>query len=318
MTRIGLPVSLKENENRRVIVPTDICNLIDPSRIVIEKGYGLNLGISDEEYLNEGCIVTDREEVLSQKIICDPKIGDAEYLKDLLPGTTIFGWVHAVQNRDITDTIVENKITAYAWEDMFKDGRHVFWRNNELAGEAAIMHAFISHGIMPYNSKVAVLGRGNVARGAMKILTMLGAEIVQYDKNTEELFRKELGNYDVVVNAILWDVKRTDHIIYKDDLKRMKPSAMIIDISCDRNGGIETSIPTTIEDPIYVVDGIVHYVVDHTPSLFYKTFSFDLSSFIWKYFNELLSGEVSDELNNAKIIEEGRILDKRIIDFQKR
>jgi N5-(carboxyethyl)ornithine synthase len=74
---------------------------------------------------------------------------------------------------------------------------------------------------------------------------MLGAEVVQYDRKTESMLRDEIGEYDVIVNCILWDVQRTDHIIYESDLARMKKNSMIIDVSCDRNGGIETSIPTT-------------------------------------------------------------------------
>ena len=114
---------------------------------------------------------------------------------------------------------------------MYHLNRHTFWRNNEIAGEAAVMHAYLLHGIFPYNTKVAVLGRGNSARGAVKTLNYMGADITVYDRRTEELFREELPKYDVVVNAILWDTSRKDHIIYKEDLKRMKRGAMIIDIS---------------------------------------------------------------------------------------
>ena len=71
-------------------------------------------------------------------------------------------------------------------------GRHLFWRNNELAGEAAVMHAFQGFGRMPYETKTAVLGCGNTARGAIKVLNMLGAEVMQYDRRSEALFQEEL------------------------------------------------------------------------------------------------------------------------------
>ena len=93
----------------------------------------------------------------------------------------------------------------------------------------------------------------------------------------------------MIINAILWDTTRKDHIIYRSDLKRMKRGSIIIDISCDRNGGIETSVPTTIENPIYVVDGVAHYVVDHTPSLFYKTTSGSLSEVFVQYIDNLIN-----------------------------
>ena len=141
---------------------------------------------------------------------------------------------------------------------------------------------------------------------------------MQYNRKQEELLRQEIGNYDVVVNCILWDVTRADHVIYRDDLKRMKKNAMIIDVSCDRNGGIETCIPTTIENPTYVIDGVLHYAVDHTPSFFYKTFSYNNSRVIAPYLIQLMSGKTGDVLRDCLIIEEGRIIDPEIIKHQGR
>lgn len=314
---IGLPISHKENEKRRALIPKDIDKISNKECLWIEESYGEILGYSDKDYESKGVNIASRSEVLSKEIICDPKVGDADYLTEL-HNQTIFGWVHAVQNRDITDKIISRNLTVYAWENMYDRGRHVFWRNNEIAGEAAIIHAYLSNGIFPYNTKAAVLGKGNVARGAIKTLNYLGAEVVQYDKNMEQLLRQELHLYDVVVNAILWDTKRKDHVIYREDLKRMKPNALIIDISCDRNGGVETCIPTTITNPVYVVDGVSHYAVDHTPSLFWKTTSDSLSEIFATYADMLIEGMPNETLFNAMIIKKGSILDKNIIQFQNR
>ena len=319
MKTVGFPISRKENEMRRAILPVDIVKAIStPQNLCFEKGYGNVLGISDSDYLAVGARVASREEILNEyDIICDPKIGDAEYLEEL-SNQTIFGWIHAVQNRDITDRIIKGKLTAYAWEDMFEDGRHVFWRNNELAGEAAVMHAFQCYGKMPYDTNVAVIGNGNTARGAIKVLNMLGANVMQYTRRMESLLQKEISQYDVIVNCILWDVARTDHIIYKSDLKRMKTGAMIVDVSCDKNGGIETSIPTTIEAPTYIVDGILHYVVDHTPSIFFKTFTSENSKTIAPFIEKLMHEQKDRVLESALIIENGVIIDQRISAFQNR
>ncbi len=318
MKTVGFPISHKENEFRRALIPEHAAGMAHPENLYFETGYGDVLGYSDEDYRRLGCKVVSREEVLRQDIICDPKVGDADYLVDLHRGQSIFGWVHATQNRDITDRIIDSGLTAYAWENMHEGGRHIFWRNNELAGEAAVIHAFQCYGRMPYETKVAVLGRGNTARGAIKVLNMLGADVMQYDRRMEGLFRAELGNYDVVVNCILWDVRRTDHIIYRSDLKRMKRNAMIVDVSCDRNGGIESSIPTTIENPTYTVDGIVHYVVDHTPSLFYKTFSENNSALIGKYIDRLIEDRCDDVLMDSVVIRDGKIVDQSINEMQGR
>lgn len=316
---VGLPISHKENERRRTLVPADIEVIRHPEQIYIEDGYGDVLGYSNDDYSCQGVKIANRLEVLSKDIVADPKVGDAEYLENL-NGQTVFGWLHAVQNRDITDKMISNKLSAYAWEDMYETGRHCFWRNNEIAGEAAVFHAYMCHGVFPYNTKAAVLGRGNIARGAVKTLNFMGAEVIQYDRKTENLFRQELGRYDVVVNAILWDTTRHDHIIYREDLKRMKHGAMIIDVSCDRNGGVETSIPTTIENPTYVIDGITHYVVDHTPSLFWKTATETLSAEFVKYIDFLIENRPLENpvLKLCHNFEKGVILDHRIIEFQGR
>ena len=316
---VGLPISHKENERRRTLVPADIEVIRHPEQIYIEDGYGDVLGYSNDDYSCQGVKIANRLEVLSKDIVADPKVGDAEYLENL-NGQTVFGWLHAVQNRDITDKMISNKLSAYAWEDMYETGRHCFWRNNEIAGEAAVIHAYMCHGVFPYNTKAAVLGRGNIARGAVKTLNFMGAEVMQYDRKTENLFRQELGRYDVVVNAILWDTTRHDHIIYREDLKRMKHGAMIIDVSCDRNGGVETSIPTTIENPTYVIDGVTHYVVDHTPSLFWKTATETLSAEFVKYIDFLIENRPLENpvLKLCHNFEKGVILDHRIIEFQGR
>lgn len=318
MKTVGFPISHKENENRRAIIPQDIQKLRFPNAVYVETGFGDVLGVSDDEYRNVGCNIASHDEVLRCDIICDPKIGDADYLENLGKSQTIFGWVHATQNREITDKIINSQLTAYAWEKMFDNGRHVFWFNNELAGEAAVIHAFQCYGKLPFGLKCAVIGAGNTARGAIKVLNMLGASVMQYNRRTEQLLRKEIGNYDVVVNCILWDVTRKDHIIYKEDLKRMKKGAMIIDVSCDRCGGIESSVPTSIESPTYAVDGILHYAVDHTPSIFYKTFSYQNSEVVLPYLECLICGEENDVLNDALIIENGVIIDQEINKYQNR
>lgn len=319
MKTVGLPISHKENERRRTLVPSDIDFIKNPQQIFVEDGYGDVLGYTNNDYLAMGVHIAPRDEILMKDIIADPKIGDAEYLEQL-DCQTIFGWVHAVQNRDIADKIIARKLTSFAWEDMYENGRHSFWRNNEIAGEAAVFHAYMCHGIFPYNTRAAVLGRGNIARGAVKTLNYMGAEVMQYDRKTEKLFQQELPEFDVVVNAILWDTSRKDHIIYREDLKRMKHNALIIDVACDRNGGVETSVPTTIDNPTYVVDGVTHYVVDHTPSLFWKTTTETLSAEFIKYIDLMIEERPleSEVLRHCHNFEQGDILDQRIIDFQNR
>ena len=320
MYSVGFLISTKENEKRRALLPEHILKIKNKDHIYFEYGYGNAMGHSDEEYKLAGAHVVSRDEVISKEIICDPKIGDANYLSELEEGQIIFGWIHAIQNKSITNSILNKRLTAIAWEDMYEKGRHVFWRNNELAGEAAVMHAFTLYGKVPYECKVALIGIGNVARGAYKILSCLGSCVTVYDERTENLLRDEIGNYDILVNAVLWDIYRKDHIIYKEDLLKMKKPSLIIDISCDRAGGIETSIPTTIENPVYTVDGVLHYVVDHTPALISYSVTKTIGNELIKYIDDIIEEKVEncDVLKKATIIKKGKIIDQRITNFQNR
>lgn len=319
MKEIGFVISNKENEYRRALLPKDISVINNKKYLFFEEGYGCVTGINDSEYIEAGANIVSRAEVLKKDVICDPKIGDGDYLSDLSEGQGIFGWIHAVQNKKLTDALIEKRVTAIAWEDMFEEDRHVFWRNNEIAGEAAILHAFTLYGKLPSECKVAVIGRGNTARGAMKVLYSLGASVKVYDRKTVKLLSRELQDYDVIVNGVLWDTKRKDHIIYKENLKLMKPMSMIIDISCDTAGAVESSKPTTIENPVYKVDSIIHYVVDHTPSLVHSSASKSLSKEICKYIDYIIEDRVTDSavLQQSVIIENGIIKDQKILNFQK-
>ena len=125
MKTVGLPISHKENENRRALAVEEIRKMRFPELVYVEEGYGEVLGVSDDEYRAAGAKVVSRAEVLTKDILCDPKIGDAEYLGDLSRGQTVFGWIHATQNRDITDSLIRSGLTAYAWEKMFDCGRHI-------------------------------------------------------------------------------------------------------------------------------------------------------------------------------------------------
>ncbi len=318
MRNVGFIISHKENEKRRALVFDDIKNVKNIDRLYFETGYFKEFNIEDEEIINLGANVVSRDEVLKKDIVCDPKAGDGDYLNLLKPGTSVWGWIHAVQNRDITDKFINNKLTAIAFEDMYEGGRHSFWRNNEIAGEAAIMHAYSIYGKLPYETKVALLGRGNTARGALTTLISLGAKVEVYTKNMEDMLRERINEYDVIINCVLWDTKRTDHILSRKDIRNMKKDSMIIDISCDKAGGIETSIPTTIDNPVYYDEGVLHYVVDHTPSILYKTSSKSISNEVVKYIDMLIEGKKNEVIEKSIPIKLGEIRDKRILQYQNR
>ena len=317
MKSIVFLISNKEHEKRRAIELKDIDKVKNKDFLVFQTGYGIELGYTDEELMDKGCKIANRENVMKCDIICEPKIGDMEDLEKLR-NKTIFGWIHATQNYDITQKCIDNKITAYAWEKMFEKERHTFSINNQIAGRAAILHAMTETGKEFSGLNVAVLGRGNTAKGAIDILKKLGNKIDIYSRQKENEFKERMQEYDIIINCILWDITRKDHIIYKKDLVKLKKGTIIIDVSCDKNGGIETSVPTTIEKPTYTVDGIIHYVVDHTPTLLYKDATKSISNEVVKFLDDMIEDIYNPILEQSLIIKEGKIIDSEINKFQNR
>lgn len=315
---MGFLISKKENEKRRALTPNGLVNVRNVSYLYFEKGYGEILGYSDEDYHKMGANIVNRERIFKQDIICNIHAPEPVEQTLFYKGKIFFGFIDAVQGRKITDFFLDMKMTAISWGKMVDNGRPVLWRNNEIAGEAGVFHAFLYYGKLPYECSVAVIGRGNAGSAAIKLLEKMGADVTIYDRKTILSLRNELGKYDIIVNTVLWDVFRKDRLIYRRDLKEMKKGAMIIDISSNKKLEIETSHPTTIDNPVYSVDGILHYVVDHTPTIFWKTTTESISREIIKYIDDLVEENDNKVLKNATIIQDGKILDEKIIKFQKR
>ena len=320
MKTMGCVISHKNNEKRRALLPADIAGHPYAKQLYFETGYWESVGVPDEAYTALGCHCVSREEALTCDILVDVKLGDADFLDDIEDGKLLFGWAHAVQSVDFTSRALKGRHTVVAWEEILEDGRYIFYRNREMAGEAAVMQAFRYSGRMPYDARVAILGNGHTAKGAMRILHGLGATVDVYGRRLETLFKKNMFDYDVLVNCVMWDTSRTDHIICRDDLKRMRKGTLIIDVSCDPCLEIETSRPTTIDDPVYTVDGVVHYAVDNTPAMYPFSVSKILSEGLVRYLNPVLEKDYDtypESLKPATVILNGHILDKRIEDFRK-
>lgn len=321
MKTMGFLISHKNGERRRALLPKQVADLRYPGQLYFEKDYGESVGVSDEEYIEAGAHILPREQVLKCDIITDVKLGDADYLETLEDNKILFGWAHAVQGIDFTSAVLNHNHTIVAWEEINEDGRYIFYRNREVAGEAAVIHGFRYSGKMPYDAKVAIIGNGQTAKGALRILHGLGADVDVYPRKFENLFKQKMFEYDVLINCVMWDTRRTDRLIYADDLKKMKRGTLIIDVSCDPHLEIETSHPTTIDDPVYTVDGIIHYAVDNTPAMYPITVTKVLSEGIAKYIDIIVSNEYDnypENLKKATQIIKGHIIDDRIKEFRER
>lgn len=318
MKRMGFLISRKNNEKRRALIPKDLYKITHVNQLCFEKGYGESLGISDDEYIKEGACVLPREEILNCEILVDVKLGDGDYIDKILPGKLLIGWAHAVQGLDFTTAALSGSHTVLAWEEIFEKGRYLFYKNREIAGEAAMIQSFRFCGKMPYDTKVAIIGNGQTARGALRVLYALGAKVDVYDRRLESLFKQKMFEYDVVVNCVLWDTNRKDRLIYKEDLRKFSPGTMIVDVSCNHGLEIETTHPTTIDDPVYIVDGVIHYAVDNTPAMFPLTVTNHLSEKFSEFVDQIINNEFSEEIQKAIVIDNGKIIDPDIAAYRKK
>ena len=176
----------------------------------------------------------------------------------------------------------------------------------------------LCYGKQFHGLNVAILGNGNTSIGASNILHKLGAKVEIFNRKIEKNFVKEMEKFDVIVNCVLWDVNRKDHIVCRSDLKRLKRNSLIIDVSCDKNGAIESCIPTTVENPTYIEEGIMHYAVDHTPTFLFKDATESISKEVVKFLDDMIEGKKNVILKEALIIENGTIIDDEINVFQGR
>ena len=195
--------SRKENEARVPIHPRHLDRIDRRLRasLVFERGYGGRYGVADEEIVALGFALAERAEVLAGcEVVVLPKPLAAD-LAALGEGATLWGWPHCVQQREITQTAIDRRLTLIAWEAMFRwrrdgsRGMHTFYKNNELAGYCSVLHALEllgADGFYGPRRRVVVLGFGSVGRGAVHALDGRGfRDIVVYTQRPPHLVRDQ-------------------------------------------------------------------------------------------------------------------------------
>jgi len=341
--------SYKENEKRVPIYPEHIKSLDKKllERLIFEEGYGLDYGYTDEDLKKLGCSFATREDLYQCDIIILPKptVTDLAKMKD---GGILCGWTHAVQQREITDIAIEKKLTLLAWEEMNISNSHgklhIFYRNNELAGYAGVLHFLELKGMDGHygpRKKAVILGFGSVSRGAIYALQGRGFNnIIVYtqrpshlvaDKNPDVWYKsfktdnlnEDLLDADIIFNGILQDVNSPLMYIKSiEELDLLKSNTAIIDISCDKGMGFYFAEPTTFESPtIDMGRGITYYSVDHTPTYLWNAASREISNALIPYLSIIVDPEkwIDDSvIYNSIDIYAGKIYNKNIKKFQKR
>jgi N5-(carboxyethyl)ornithine synthase len=295
--KLGFIISKSIGEKRVPLLPQHIKDF--ENEIYIEKGYGKDLGIEDYEYEKKGCKVLSKEKVFKE---CDGifslkviKPEDYKYVKE---GQVILGWVlPETAGKDFMEkqaipkklTIVnldtinpcayyQDKIIPVNWIK-----KNFIRKNSYMAGYSAVLHALMSHGMLPNsNTKVAILGAGNVAQGSFNAISLFNSDIRMFYRKTMNEFLEDIGEYDLIINGI--QIKTGDNIIItKKHLEKVKKGCLIIDSAANEDMVIEDIKYTNLENPLYCKDGVYYYCVNNAPSIFYRESSKILSEGFSKY-----------------------------------
>lgn len=361
MLKTGIfSTSSKKNEKRIPLHP-ELFSLIAPEvcpYLVFESGYATEYGYDDDYFYKHFGGILPREKLFHDTalwVLPKPTNNDFKYFQ---PGKTLWGWPHCVQGLDITQALIDNKMTTVAWEAMYggRDNIHIFQKNNELAGYAAVHHMMMLTGKNGYfggSLKAAVLGFGSSGRGAVHALQTLGinhvdvftqrpshlvaapavgvnfGNIIVRQSATyllingqEALAADVLGQYDIIVNCVLQDPTNPIMFVGHGELTKLVRVKDIIDVSCDKGMGFYFAKPTDFDQPTFKVEltHINYYSVDHTPALYWDSASYEISKALLPYLPAMVKGEWrSDKVLSAAVeIENGLIVNSKIIKFQKR
>jgi N5-(carboxyethyl)ornithine synthase len=306
-------------------------------QLIFEEGYGAPFNIADSEIAAQTGGIATRHELLADigtVIVSKPVLAD---LQELREEGTLWGYVHCVQQRDIAQAAIDRKLTLIAFEDMFvwgpNDciGRHTFYKNNEMAGYCAVLHALQLKGIDGHygnRRKTIIFSFGAVSRGAIYALKAHGFRditiciqrpdhevreevldchyvkiregnegearmvVVEHD-GSERPLTELIGEADIIVNGTFQDTGNpTDYVIEAEN-SCLKPNSLIIDVSCDEGMAFFFAKPTTFKNPMFKHESIDYYAVDHTPSYLWEAATRSISAALVVYLPIVLAGRDS-------------------------
>lgn len=313
---VGVPKEIKPNEKRVGLVTAGVSELTRRGhQVLIETGAGQGIGLADEQYIAAGAkIVPDAAAVFGEaEMVVKVKEPQPIECKMLRPGQTLFTYLHLAPDPVQAEGLLASGCIAIAYETVTAPtgGLPLLAPMSEVAGRMAIQVGayFLQNaqggagvllggvpGIVP--GKVAILGGGVAGSHALAMAVGLGAEVVVIDNNlvrlreldalyrgrvktafsTREAIEQHVTEADLVVGTVLIPGASAPKLITKDLLKEMKPGSVIVDVAVDQGGCTETTRPTTHADPVYLVDGIVHYCVANMPGGVARTSTYALNN----------------------------------------
>lgn len=319
--RIGIPKEIKNNENRVGMTPAGVSELKRHGhQVFVQKTAGMGSGFSDEDYVKAGAEILPAIEDVYRE--ADMIVKVKEPIEPEYPlvreGQLVFTYFHFACDKELTDAMIKSGAVCLAYEtvQLKNHSLPLLLPMSEVAGRMATLNGayylqktkggkgkLISGvpGVKPTN--VLVLGGGIVGEAAARMAAGLGAQVTITDislprlrqlgnelpSNVRTLYsnehniRQELPTVDIVIGSVLVPGDKTPKLITRDMLKLMEPGTVLVDVAIDQGGCFETSHPTTHSEPIYEIDGIVHYCVANIPGAVPNTSTIALTNATLKY-----------------------------------
>ncbi len=355
---VGVPKEIKNNESRVGMTPSGVFELVKNKHTVyVQKDAGMGSGFFDSDYQEVGAQILDTiEEVYakSEMIVKVKEPIEKEYTL-IKEGQIVFTYFHFASSEPLTKAMIESKAICVAYETVEdEDGSlPLLTPMSEVAGRMAIQQGakYLEKpvkgkgvllggvpGVPP--GKVLVLGAGTVGIQAAKMAAGLGAHVTIMDINMKRLryvndvmpnhvvtdfsnefrIRKHIKTHDLIIGAVLLKGAKAPNLITKDMLKDMHPGTVIVDVAVDQGGCIETTKATTHEDPVYIIDDVVHYCVANMPGAVPYTSTIALTNVTLPYVVSLANNgwqaacRKDRSLEKGLNIVEGKVVYKEIIE----
>jgi alanine dehydrogenase len=330
---IGIPKEIKSHEYRVGMTPAGVGALVlDGHEVLVEAGAGVGSGFPDEEYRDAGARLVQLEEVFAgAEILVKVKEPLPQEVERLYPGQILFTFLHLAAVPELAAALLERQITALAYETVqLADGSLPLLQPMSLiAGRMAVQvganYLQKEHGgrgvllsgapgVRP--GKVVVLGGGTVGGGAVRIAVGMGAEVTVLDRDPARLaaldahyvgrvrtmmahpahIEEEVRKADLCVGAVLVAGDRAPQLVSRQLVAAMPKGSVIVDVAVDQGGCVETIRPTTHEQPVYTVDGVLHYGVTNMPGAVSRTSTFALTDRTLPYLRRLAAMGLQEAL----------------------
>ncbi|MEI7812052.1 MAG: alanine dehydrogenase [Ignavibacteria bacterium] len=333
--RIGIPKETTQEEKRVALAPAGIDTLVKSGHTVfIESCAGVGSNFTDDEFRKAGAhIVCNAEEVFNraEMIIKITRLTEAE-AAIMQKEQIIFSFLHLCTSRKkIIEQLIRKKNTAIAFELIERDDDLPVLRSmSEIAGQLSIQVAEryleselpVSRGILMGGiigvapATVVIIGAGTVGTSAARTALGCGAQVIVIDKDLSRLkkiddyFQKRVSTVianpytisrgvklaDVLIGAVLIKGEKVPRIVTEDMVKTMKRGAVIVDVSIDQGGCVETSHPTSLSDPVFVKHDVIHFCVPNMPAIVSRTASYGMTNASLDYILSIADHGLSNAL----------------------